>query len=133
MKSKVALLLALLIGGVGGAVASAVPAQAAYADCPSTMFCIWWDANYTGARWQISESSLIDSPNNGVYVGWIDDEGSSVYNRTGHDIMMFDGANCGPIGWNRTIPTGTHWTAPGTAINDRISSIQRWNAYPLNC
>lgn len=114
---------------------SSAPAQAAATDCPSGMFCIWVDGNYSGARFQVSESTLIDqhANANAVYAGWIDDIGSAVYNRTPHDIYVFDGANCGSIGWRRLIPAGQKLTAPGSAINDRISAIQMWNAYPLSC
>jgi hypothetical protein len=117
----------LLLGGT--------PARAAYADCPSGMFCVWIDGNYSGARWQVSKATIIDSyPANGLALpSWIDDEGSSVYNRTGYSVYVFDGSNCGPVGWNRLITANQRLTAPGSAINDRISSIQWFSAYPLLC
>lgn len=130
---RLLLAFAVLVGGLG-TLAVMSPAQAAAADCPSGMFCIWVDGNYSGARYQISTNSLIDGVHNGVSLpDWIDDKGSALYNRTNSDVYVFDGGNCGSVGWNRLIPVGQRLTAPGSAINDRISSIQRWNAYPLGC
>jgi hypothetical protein len=129
--------LAALAVGVAGSLAAVAPAQAAAADCPSGMFCLWIDGNYSGARYQVSWQTIQGGTNNGITIAsWMDDEGSALYNRTGRDLYVYDGWHCEstPSGvWYRLIPNGQKLTAPGSAINDRISSVQLWNAFPLNC
>lgn len=134
MRNKILLGIAALLIGSGGALAVSTPAQAAYTDCPATMFCVWYDGNYSGARWQVSYGTLVDAYQNGVALpSWIDDQGSAVYNRTGYSVYMFDGSNCGSVGWHRLVTANQKLTAPGSAINDRISSVQLYGAYPLLC
>lgn len=109
------------------------PARAAYADCPDHFVCLWVDGNYSGARYQVSRDTLVDEPDDAVYVGWIDDEASAVYNRTGYPIYVYDSYYCGDHFWYRLIATNQRLTAPGSAINDRITTISLFGHFPESC
>ena len=130
---KILVAAAIALGGIGGSFVAA-PAEAAAADCPSGMFCLWIDSNYSGARYQVSWQTIQDGYQNGITIpDWMDQKASALYNRTGRDVYVFHGWGCETGSWYRLIPNGQKLTAPGSAINDRIGSVQLWNAFPAGC
>jgi hypothetical protein len=133
MTRKFTSAFAALIMAIVATFTVTTPARAAAADCPAGLFCMWVDANYSGARYQVSWQTIIDGPNNGIVVGWITDIASSMYNRTPYTIRMHAHDNCGTLGWSRAVPAGQRLTAPGSAVNDRVEALQFESAYPLPC
>ena len=66
-------------------------ASAAVSDCWSGRFCVWMDPNYVNVRATWTDNNinycytLAAAYNNNI---------SSAHNLTGHDVLLYDGANC---------------------------------------
>ncbi|MEU8250706.1 peptidase inhibitor family I36 protein [Nonomuraea sp. NPDC048916] len=121
-KKRLGIPLAALTLALTGAVATASPAQADYTDCFSGRLCFWQDYEYSGTLGMYSPSTSCYS------MGVMNNETTSVYNRSGRTVRLYDSGNCtgdyysisnGFRVWNlRYGPQGSNW-------NDRISSFKQ--------
>lgn len=126
--------IAALVAGIVGSLVAVAPAQAAPSDCPSGYMCIWTNINGTGARFQWSYGTIVDSYHNGVRLGsGITNRGLSFYNRTGSAIRIYDDPTCHLSPWARDMSNGQYATAQGSDWGNRVSSFQLQAASPLTC
>ena len=136
LRIRAALAALAMMLGLGGAVAVAAPAQAAWTDCPDHYFCLWTgiNGNATGTRYQWHYNTFVDSYHNGIRLeSGISNRGWSFYNRTHAAVIIFDANNCSTASWHREMQNNQYASAPGSDWGGRVSSLQLWNASPLTC
>lgn len=119
MKKIAYLGVALMLGA--GAAFVAKPAQAAYSDCPSPRFCLWEHSDYNSPMYQYSPT-VGTCYNLGAA---INNRATSVYNRTGSRVRLFDGTGC--TGSSVYIDNGYRtWNLSLVgSFNDKASSFRR--------
>lgn len=99
MKNKLLALATtlLLLGGVQ--LVTALPASAAWADCPNGQFCIWDGPGATGNRLTLSYSGSGGQLVCNFLGGYWDNRDISVYNRLGsHRSVLFFSNACATNG-----------------------------------
>lgn len=84
------------------AAATAVPASAALNECSTGNFCLWFNSDYQGARFDMrkTDGSLADELFNDGPAGrngWkvqVEDNSASAANRTGQNVALYDMRGC---------------------------------------
>ena len=127
---KIAIFFAVLVSLLSF---SAVPAQAAWSDCPDYYFCIWTNTNATGSRYQYHYNTFVNSYHNGIRLGsGVANRGYSFYNRTHYWVGIFDDGTCHKSPWWRIMTNNQYATAQGSDWGGRVSSVQLGNAIPVD-
>lgn len=109
-------------------------ARRAAADCDWSRICMWVDINFTGKRWDFTDSFIVNRPNFSFSLrssscgapNCINNQGSSWVNNLSYNIRLFDDSFCDHLyglPWYRDIAPGQNATAQGSDWNDRVSAF----------
>ena len=107
--------LGALAGGLVVGPATPAAQAAGLSDCPSTRLCVWYDAGFTGSRYQFAGNNL-------SWHAWgIADDDSSWYNHgtSGQNVHVYKNINY------NTTTICVHWNvsyASSAVANDKGSS-----------
>lgn len=119
---RTAMVMAVLLAGLFGAVAVESPASAAFSDCPSFRYCLWTGANGTGSRYDWGTEW------NGTCVpigAPFEDTGSSWKNNmaSGYWMILFKDRGCTGTRVGNAVSFGTSLNAPPAYDNTASSFI----------
>lgn len=121
--------IAVAIVSIAGIAGTAAPASAALRDCPANRFCLWFNSDYQGARFDMArtDGQLFDelfndgpSDRNGWMVQ-VEDNAASAANRTGENVALYRDRRC--RGGARILFAGEEVNLSAFLMKNQVSSV----------